>query len=124
MTVKWGNNQSLGETSVINPPYGTVIPGDGFLSIQIYGAGAPSPPADTANLINVPVTVTPVTTLSTSAHERHQTPHRLTVVERGRSDPGRCQSGDTLTIGSGSTGAGRDRQCRHGGGDAAPRRSR
>jgi len=64
MTVKWGNNQSLGETSVVDPPYGTVVPGDGFLSIQIYGANAPSAPADTANLINVPVTVTPVTTLA------------------------------------------------------------
>src|SRR5579863_2650671 len=64
MTVKWGNGQSMGETSVIDPPYGTVIPGDGFLSIQILGAGAPSPPADTPNLINVPVTVTPVTTLA------------------------------------------------------------
>ena len=43
MTVKWGDGQSLGETSIINPPYGTVIPGDGFLSIQIYGANAPKP---------------------------------------------------------------------------------
>ncbi len=42
MTVKWGVNQSLGETSVINPPYGTVISGDGFVSIQVEGANAPS----------------------------------------------------------------------------------
>src|SRR5580700_476018 len=44
----------------------TPIPGDGYLSIQILGANAPSAPADTANLINVPVTVTPITTLSTA----------------------------------------------------------
>ena len=37
MTVKWGAGQSMGETSIIDPPYGTVIPGDGFLSIQIVG---------------------------------------------------------------------------------------
>jgi Tfp pilus assembly protein PilV len=58
VTVKW-QGQQLGETTVINPPYGTVVPGDGFLSIQIYGLNAPSPPSDTSNLINVPVTVTP-----------------------------------------------------------------
>ena len=58
VTVKW-SSQSLGETTIINPPYGTVVPGDGFLSIQIYGLNAPNPPADTANLTNVPVTVTP-----------------------------------------------------------------
>ena len=59
VTVKW-QGQSLGETTIINPPYGSVVPGDGFLSIQIYGLNAPNPPADTANLTNVPVTVTPV----------------------------------------------------------------
>ncbi len=60
-----GHGQSLGETTIINPPYGTVVPGDGFLSIQIYGLNAPNPPADTANLINVAVTVMPSTTLTT-----------------------------------------------------------
>jgi len=58
ITVKW-NSQQFGETSIINPPYGTVVPGDGFLSIQIQGANAPAAPADTANLVNVVVTVTP-----------------------------------------------------------------
>jgi hypothetical protein len=59
MTVKWTGGQQLGETSIINPPYGTVVPGDGFLSVQIQGAAAPKAPADTANLINVLVNVTP-----------------------------------------------------------------
>jgi len=59
ITVKWNNGQSAGETSVINPPYGTVIPGDGFLSIQIQGRNPPSPPSDKPNLTNVGVTVTP-----------------------------------------------------------------
>ncbi len=64
VTVKWAG-QALGETTIINPPYGTVVPGDGFLSIQIVGLNSPNPPADTANLINVPVTVTPSTSLTT-----------------------------------------------------------
>jgi hypothetical protein len=59
ITVKWAVTQQLGETSIINPPYGTVVPGYGFLSIQIQGASAPLAPADTNNLINVPVGVTP-----------------------------------------------------------------
>ncbi|HLI73177.1 MAG TPA: hypothetical protein VKU86_04805 [Acidimicrobiales bacterium] len=59
MTVKWPIGQQLGETSIINPPYGAVVPGDGFLSVQIQGASAPLPPADTANLVNVAVNVTP-----------------------------------------------------------------
>lgn len=93
-----GNNQSLAETSVINPPYGTVIPGDGFLAVQIYGANAPSPPADTVNLEDVPVTVTPVTTLSgaLTAATKYSS---LTVS--GLTLP--VTSGDTITIGSGST---------------------
>jgi len=64
ITVKWATSQALGETSIINPPYGTVVPGDGFLSIQIYGQNAPSAPADTPNLINVGVTVTPIASLT------------------------------------------------------------
>jgi hypothetical protein len=103
MTVKWGNNQSMGETSVINPPYGTVIPGDGFLSIQILGAGAPSPPADTASLINVPVTVTPVTTLSTAltSGTRYPTSGSTYSLSVGGLTQA-VSAGDTLTIGSGS----------------------
>jgi len=58
ITVKWAGAQQLGETSVVNPPYGALIPNDGFLSIQIEGATGAAP-ADTASLINVPVTVTP-----------------------------------------------------------------
>jgi hypothetical protein len=72
MTVKWGNGLSLGETSIINPPYGTVIPGDGFLSIQILGAAAPKPPADTTNLINVAVNVTPQSTGVTTTYNPDQ----------------------------------------------------
>ncbi len=72
MTVKWGVDQSMGETSIIDPPYGTVIPGDGFLSIQIYGAAAPNAPADTANLINVIVNVTPQSTGVTTAYNPDQ----------------------------------------------------
>jgi type II secretory pathway pseudopilin PulG len=62
ITVKWGvgiGAHSLGETTIINPPYGTVVPGDGFLSVRIEGASASRPPADTTNLINVPITITP-----------------------------------------------------------------
>jgi len=61
ITVKWDSpqNEQFGETSIINPPYGTVVPGDGFLSVQIQGANAPAAPADTPNLVNVPVTITP-----------------------------------------------------------------
>jgi type II secretory pathway pseudopilin PulG len=57
MTVKWTGGQQLGETSVINPPYGIVISGDGFLSIKILGSVAGKPPADTTNFINVGVNV-------------------------------------------------------------------
>jgi Tfp pilus assembly protein PilV len=67
ITVKWNYNQSLGETTIINPPYGTVVPGDGFLSIQLQGFNIPNPPADTANLTNVVETVMPATTLSAVA---------------------------------------------------------
>lgn len=97
MTVKWGVNQSLGETSVINPPYGTVISGDGFVSIQVYGANAPSPPADTTNLINVPVSVTPITTLSTALSSGVST---TTLTVAGLTQA--VANGDSITIGSGS----------------------
>ena len=59
ITVKWAPGQSLGETTIVNPPYGAIVPGDGFLSVQIQGATAPKPPADTAALTNVRVSVTP-----------------------------------------------------------------
>jgi len=99
MTVKWGNNQSLGETSVVDPPYGTVIPGDGYLSIQIYGANAPNAPADTANLINVPVTVTPVTTLALKVVGGTTNITSLSVAALTSA----VANGDTITIGSGSS---------------------
>jgi Tfp pilus assembly protein PilV len=67
ITVKWNYGQSLGETTIINPPYGTVVPGDGFLSIQLQGFNTPNPPADTANLTNVVVNVLPSTTLTLAA---------------------------------------------------------
>jgi len=72
MTVKWGNGQSMGETSIIEPPYGTIIPGDGFLSIKIVGADPTKPPADTTNLINVVVNVTPQSTGVTTAYNPDQ----------------------------------------------------
>ncbi len=98
VTVKW-SGQAIGETTVMNPPYGTVIPGDGFLSIQIYGLTANSPPADTANLINVPVTVTPVTTLATGLTSGTTNIASLSVV--GLTNP--VAAGDSITIGSGSS---------------------
>ena len=98
MTVKWGVGQSLGETSIIDPPYGTVIPGDGFLSIRIYGANTTgAAPADTANLINVPVTVSPTTTLSSQLNSGTKY-SSLTVS--GLTNP--VANGDSITIGSGS----------------------
>jgi len=99
MTVKWGNGQSMGETSIIDPPYGTVIPGDGFLSIRIYGANANKPPADTTNLINVPVSVTPVTTLNTALTIAGGAKTSISVS--GLTLP--VTNGDLLTIGSGSS---------------------
>jgi hypothetical protein len=102
MTVKWGNGQSMGETSVIDPPYGTVIPGDGFLSIRIYGATANQPPADTTNLINVPVSVTPVTTLNTALAVTTPVATKYTsLTVSGLTLP--VSNGDSLTIGSGSS---------------------
>jgi hypothetical protein len=97
MTVKWGTNQSLGETSIINPPYGTVISGDGFVSIQILGTNAGSPPADTTNLINVPVSVTPITTLNTALSSGVST---TTLTVSGLTQA--VANGDSITIGSGS----------------------
>ncbi len=94
VTVKWAG-QAIGETTVMNPPYGTVVPGDGFLSIQIYGLQANSPPADTANLVNVPVTVTPVTTLASALTSG------TTISVTGLTNP--VAVGDSITIGSGST---------------------
>ncbi|MGA2522254.1 MAG: type II secretion system protein [Acidimicrobiales bacterium] len=59
MTVKWGHGLALGETAIVNPPYGTIVPGDGYLSVRIYGAQAPQAPHDTASLTNVQVEITP-----------------------------------------------------------------
>ena len=45
VTVNWNVSVSLAETSVINPPYGTAVPTDGWVSVQITGSsgsGAPS----------------------------------------------------------------------------------
>jgi hypothetical protein len=72
MTVKWGNGQSLGETSVLDPPYGTVIPGDGFLSIRLYGGNLTSAPSDTPNLINVAVNVYSQSTGTTTTYNPDQ----------------------------------------------------
>jgi len=97
VTVKWAG-QALGETTIINPPYGTVVPGDGFLSVQIYGLNAPNPPADTANLVNVPVTVTPSTEL-TSALTSGTKYTQLSV--NGLTSA--VTSGDSITVGTGAS---------------------
>jgi len=55
VTVSWVSS-SLTETTVINPPYGTVNPSDGYIAVQIEGASG-SPPAA---VTTVPVTITPV----------------------------------------------------------------
>lgn len=56
VTVSW-DASTLTETSIINPPYGTANPSDGYIAVQITGSSPPSPPA---YVTNVPVTVTPV----------------------------------------------------------------
>ncbi len=101
MTVKWGNNQSLGETSIVDPPYGTVIPGDGFVAIRVLGSGVNVPPADTPNLINVPVTVTPVTTLKTQLNPTGGPPNPPYTSFTVSGLTQQVTSGDSLTIGSG-----------------------
>ncbi len=54
VTVNWEVTNTLTETTIINPPYGTASPGDGFLSVQIIGATGSGPPGD---VTNVPVVI-------------------------------------------------------------------
>jgi hypothetical protein len=50
VTVSWGAGQTLAETTIINPPYGTAVPTDGYISVQIVGASGTSPPGGVTNL--------------------------------------------------------------------------
>jgi Tfp pilus assembly protein PilV len=97
ITVKWNYNQSLGETTIINPPYGTVVPGDGFLSIQLQGFNSPNPPADTANLTNVVETVMPATTLTQAAASGAPTTLRVAALTSAVS------LNDAIVIGAGAS---------------------
>lgn len=50
VTVTWGEHQSLAETTIVDPPYGTAIPTDGYISVQIVGASGSAPPGGVTNL--------------------------------------------------------------------------
>ncbi len=50
VTVTWGAGQSLAETTIINPPYGTAVPTDGYISVQIVGATGTAPPGGVTGL--------------------------------------------------------------------------
>ena len=50
VTVSWGAGQTLAETTIINPPYGTAVPTDGYISVQIVGSTGTAPPAGVTNL--------------------------------------------------------------------------
>lgn len=50
VTVSWGVGQTLAETTIIDPPYGTAVPTDGYISVQIVGATGTAPPAGVTNL--------------------------------------------------------------------------
>jgi Tfp pilus assembly protein PilV len=97
ITVKWNTNQALGETTIINPPYGTVVPGDGFLSIQLVGFNSPNPPADAANLTNVVVNVMPATTLSLAATSGAPTTLHVAALSAA------VALGDAIVVGTGAS---------------------
>ncbi|HUO49176.1 MAG TPA: hypothetical protein VMU09_10110, partial [Acidimicrobiales bacterium] len=44
VTVNWNVSISLAETTVINPPYGTAVPTDGWVSVQITGSSGSHAP--------------------------------------------------------------------------------
>ena len=50
VTVSWGQGQTLDETTIIDPPYGTAVPNDGYISVQIIGASGTGPPTGVTNL--------------------------------------------------------------------------
>ncbi|HZU80628.1 MAG TPA: hypothetical protein VE991_11985, partial [Acidimicrobiales bacterium] len=54
VTVAWEVTNTLSETTVINPPYGTAVPTDGYISVQIVGADGADPPA---GVTQVPVQI-------------------------------------------------------------------
>jgi len=50
VTVSWGAGQTLAETTIINPPYGTAVPTDGYISVQIVGSTGTAPPGGVTGL--------------------------------------------------------------------------
>ena len=51
VTVNWNVNVTLAETTVINPPYGTAVPTDGWVSVRVIGATGSDPPADVSSVV-------------------------------------------------------------------------
>lgn len=51
VTVNWNVNVTLAETTVINPPYGTAVPTDGWVSVKITGASGSTPPAGVTSVV-------------------------------------------------------------------------
>jgi hypothetical protein len=51
VVVNWNVNVTLAETTVINPPYGTAVPTDGWVSVQITGSSGSGPPAGVNNVV-------------------------------------------------------------------------
>jgi Tfp pilus assembly protein PilX len=50
VTVTWPLSQSLAETTVIDPPYGTAVATDGYISVSIIGENGSSPPSGVTGL--------------------------------------------------------------------------
>jgi prepilin-type N-terminal cleavage/methylation domain-containing protein len=58
--VTWGQNGSVQESTVVNPPYGLLSPTDGFLAVQVNNsAGVGQSHTPPANPINVALTPSP-----------------------------------------------------------------
>ncbi len=74
VVVTWGRGNSVQESTVINPPYGLITPGDGFIAIQVLKADGsnqqiapPGQPIDVSfspstGIVGTPPTVVPATT--------------------------------------------------------------
>ena len=97
--MKWCNGQASGETAIINPPYGMVIPGDGFLSIQIHGLNATEPPRRHRQPHQRPGDRDADQELATGLTSGTTNIASLSVT--GLTNP--VAAGDSITIGSGST---------------------
>ena len=58
--VTWGQNSSVQESTVVNPPYGLLSPTDGFLAVQVNNsAGVGQSHTPPANPINVAISPSP-----------------------------------------------------------------